>query len=61
MTKQELADQVRQALAEADKRSPHEHFQSMIDRGIIDSEGRVLIRMPEPPPSRSKAKKKKTR
>ena len=58
MTRKEEIEKLRQFLIEDSKRPSHERFQEMIDRGVIDSEGRVLLRMPEPPATRPKAKKK---
>ena len=61
MSRKEDVEKLRRLIIEHDKRPSHERFQEMIDRGVIDNEGRVLLRMPEPPPSQPKAKKKKAR
>lgn len=51
-----LADELRAALDREREKPAHERFQAMVDRGAIDSEGRVLLRAPHHTP---KVKRKK--
>jgi hypothetical protein len=44
-----IIQQLKEAMAERHGRPAHEQFQDMVRRGLIDQQGRVLKRMPEPP------------
>lgn len=53
-------ERIREAIRKRAALSPQERFDQMVERGIIDEKGRVLVRMPEPPKmNRGKKKKKK--
>ncbi len=54
-----LVRRMREAIRKGAKRSPEERFQAMVEAGIIDEKGRVLVRMPEPPKMKHPKKKKK--
>jgi hypothetical protein len=56
MRDEELIEQVRAGGRRLDK-NPRDLWDKLIQEGVIDSEGNVLLRMPEPPP---KKKPKKT-
>jgi hypothetical protein len=51
-----LVEELRAALLREWEKPPRERFQAMVDRGAIDSEGRVLLRAPHHTP---KAERKK--
>jgi hypothetical protein len=55
-----IIQQIRKALRAMDELSPEEWFAEMERHGILDAEGNVLRRMPEPP-EESKANKKPPR
>lgn len=42
LTSEELAERAREILR-SEKMTPEEHFQFLVDQGIIDEEGRVLV------------------
>ena len=54
-----VIQRVREAIRKRALMSPEARFQQMIDRGVIDEKGNVLLRMPEPPPAQRKRKAKK--
>jgi len=54
-----LVEELRAALLREWEKPPRERFQAMVDRGAIDSEGRVLLRAPHHTP-RVKRKKGKS-
>jgi len=45
---------LKDAIARRSEMPTKVRFQEMVDRGVIDSEGRVLLRMPPPPKRRNK-------
>jgi hypothetical protein len=45
-----LAEELRAALLREWEKPARERFQAMVDRGAIDSEGRVLLRAPHHTP-----------
>jgi hypothetical protein len=51
-----LTQQMREALREWAKLPAEVRFQEMIDAGVIDEKGHVLLRMPEPPKKKRKGK-----
>jgi hypothetical protein len=54
-----LIQRVREAMRKYAARPPEEIFEDMIRRGVIDRKGRVLLRCPESPKRKSKAKSRK--
>lgn len=59
MRDEEIFEQLREGLRRF-QRNPQELWDRLVQEGIIDQEGNVLVRMPEPPSS-AKPKKKKTK
>jgi hypothetical protein len=57
MRDDEMIEQVRKKLQHF-KEQPRELWDALIREGIIDAEGKVLVRMPEPPPRPKKNRKK---
>jgi hypothetical protein len=51
-------EDLREAVRRMSELSPDEFWDDMVRRGIIDEEGRVLIRMPQPPKPPKQNKKK---
>jgi hypothetical protein len=49
---------LREAVRKLKDRSPEEAWDDMVRRGVIDEEGNVLLRMPEPPSPPKKTRKK---
>ena len=43
----ELAKALRKAIKKNNQKPPHVRFQEMVSRGVIDTDGKVLIRMPK--------------
>jgi hypothetical protein len=56
MRDEELIEQLREGVRHLDK-NPRELWEKLIREGVIDQEGNVLVRMPEPPPLKKKPKK----
>lgn len=56
-----LVQRMREAAREWAKLPPEERFRRMVERGIIDEKGNVIVRMPEPPRKTTKRKTKKPR
>jgi hypothetical protein len=54
MREDRLARQLKDAIRRQRETPPKERFQEMVRDGVIDSEGRVLLRMPLPPKRRNK-------
>jgi hypothetical protein len=52
-----IIQQIRKAIRAMDDESPEEWFAKMERLGILDAEGNVLRRMPEPPEDRKEKKK----
>jgi hypothetical protein len=52
---------MREGLHEWPKLPPEVRHQEMVDRGIIDEKGNVLVRMPEPPKKPRKGKKRSSK
>jgi hypothetical protein len=57
MRDEELIEQLRENLRRQGE-NPKELWDALIREGIIDAEGKVLVRMPEPPPRPKKDRKK---
>lgn len=56
-----LLQLLREGLRKWAAKSPQERFDEMVRRGVIDEQGNVLKRAPEPPRKREKKAKKKGR
>jgi hypothetical protein len=57
MREDHLARQLKDAIRRQRETPPKERFQEMVRDGVIDGEGRVLLRMPLPPKRRNKKTK----
>ena len=55
-----LIRQLREALKEEEKVPAEVMHRQLVEAGIIDEKGRVLVRMPEPP-KRTRPRKKKSK
>lgn len=53
MREDEIAKRLKDAIRRKSETPPKERFQEMVRDGVIDSEGRVLLRMPLPPKRRN--------
>jgi hypothetical protein len=53
-----LVQRMREAALEWAKLPPEGRFRRMVERGIIDEKGNVIVRMPEPPRKKTKRKGK---
>jgi hypothetical protein len=51
-----IIQRLREAIRKRAKLPPEVQFRQMVERGVIDEKGNVLLRMPMPP--RKKAKRK---
>jgi hypothetical protein len=49
-----LIQKLKEAIRRRRDMPDEEWFQEMVQRGVLDEKGRVLIRMPEPPKKRGK-------
>jgi hypothetical protein len=54
-----LVQAMREAIKEYAKVPPEEQHRALVERGIIDEKGRVIVRMPEPPKVKKPRKRKK--
>jgi hypothetical protein len=52
-----LIQLIREAIRERAKLPAEVRFQEMVERGVIDEKGNVLLRMPEPPRKKRKGKR----
>lgn len=52
-----LARQLKEAIRLRNQTPPKERFRDLVDRGVIDGEGRVLLRMQARPTRRGKKTK----
>jgi hypothetical protein len=59
MSEDMLLQRMAQAIRDYAKVPPEERFQALVNRGIIDEKGRVLVRMPERPKMKKTRKKPK--
>jgi hypothetical protein len=57
MREDEVAKRLKDAIRRKSETPPKERFQEMVRDGVIDGEGRVLLRMPLPPKRRHKKTK----
>ena len=52
---------MREAIRKGALKSPQQRFKEMVELGVIDKEGNVLLRVPEPPKfAKPKRKKRST-
>jgi hypothetical protein len=58
MREDPLIQAMRDAIRKYAKIPPEERHRALVERGIIDEKGRVLVRMPEPPKMKKPRKKK---
>jgi hypothetical protein len=52
-----LAEQLKEAIRRRNETPPKERFRDLVDRGVIDGEGRVLLRMQARPTRHGKKTK----
>jgi hypothetical protein len=57
MREDEVAKRLKDAIRRKSETPTKDRFQEMVRDGVIDSEGRVLLRMPLPPKRRNKKTK----
>ena len=49
MRDEQLIEELRESIRRRSQRPPQELWDELIRRGVIDDQGNVLLRMPEPP------------
>jgi hypothetical protein len=59
MSDDDLYEKLREAVRKQSQRPAQEIWDEMVQRGAIDEEGNVLLRMPQPPTPAKKTKKKR--
>ena len=56
-----MIERLREAIRRESEIPPRQRFADLVKQGVIDEEGRVLLRRPEAPPVEKKKRKKKTK
>lgn len=59
MRDDDLIEGMREAVRKLQEKSPEELWDELVRRGAIDSEGNVLLRMPQPPKKKGRKKPNK--